>query len=88
MTTLSGKITIHGDKPATNAVAELHNETGDIVDQLSVDEEGRYRFYVSPGSWSLRAWDPHGHRGAGSVRVSEGETKTLDISLDEPAGSH
>jgi hypothetical protein len=39
MTTLSDEITIHGDRPATNAVAELHNATGDVARWTS------YKFY-------------------------------------------
>jgi carboxypeptidase family protein len=88
MTTLSGRITVQGGRPAADAVVELHNATGDVMDQVRVNDEGRYRFYVSPGVWSLTIWDRYGHRGVGEVSVLEGDEKTLDINLTEPRGHH
>jgi hypothetical protein len=88
MTTLSGTITVQGGRPATDAVVELHNATGDVMDQVRVNDDGRYKFYVSPGIWSLTIWDRYGHRGVGEVNVLEGDDKTLDIELTEPRGQH
>ena len=85
---LSGHITVHGGKPATTAVVELHNAGGDVVDQVRVDDSGLYQYNVSPAKWSLRVWDGHGHSGRGQVTVSEGEEKVLDIELSEPSGGH
>jgi carboxypeptidase family protein len=86
MTTLSGRITVQGGMPATDAVVELHNATGDVMDQVRVNDDGRYRFYVGPGIWSLTIWDPYGHRGVGEANVLEGDDETLDIDLKEPRG--
>ncbi len=88
MTTLSGRITVEGGRPATDAVVELHNATGDVMDQVRVNDDGRYRFYVSPGIWSLTIWDPYGHRGVGEVNMLEGDDKTLDIDLTQPRRGH
>lgn len=88
MTTLSGRITVHGDKPATTAVVEIHNSQGDVVDQIAVDEEGRYRYHLSPSTWSLRVWDAHGHRGEVEVTLTEGQDEVLDLDLEEPEGGH
>jgi hypothetical protein len=88
MTTLSGRITVHGAKPTTSAVVELHNPTGDVVDQEQVDEGGRYRFNVSPGAWAVRVWDAHGHRGQGRVVVEADQDADLSVELSEPEGGH
>ena len=48
MPKLTGRITVHGDKPATTAVVEVHNSTGDVVDQVQVDADGRYTFTDIP----------------------------------------
>ncbi|MGH2755965.1 MAG: carboxypeptidase-like regulatory domain-containing protein [Actinomycetota bacterium] len=88
-TKLAGRITVHGgEKPATTAVVELHNATGDIVDQVRVDDDGRYVYHLAPGTWSLTVWDSHGHRGSGDAILGDGEEKTLDIDLQEPEGGH
>ncbi|MGH2820465.1 MAG: carboxypeptidase regulatory-like domain-containing protein [Actinomycetota bacterium] len=86
---LTGRITVHGgDKPARTAVVELHNAAGDVVDQVMVDDEGRYVYHLSSGTWTLAVWDEHGHRGRADVTIAEGEDKSLDVDLDEPEGGH
>jgi len=84
--TLSGTVKLPDGAPAETAVVELHNAGGDIVDQVQVDEMSRYLFYLRPGSWALRAWDRHGHRGAAQVALEEGEHATLDLDLERAAG--
>jgi hypothetical protein len=88
MTKLSGRVTVHGDKPATTATVELHNSVGDVVDQVQVDQDGRYIYHVSAGAWSISVWDAYGHRGNAEVSLSEGDEKTLDVDLEEPEGGH
>ena len=82
MTSLSGKVTVHGG-PAQGAVVELHNATGDVVDQVQVDDEGRYRYHLAEGRWRLKLWDSKGHRGSSEVSLGKDEDKTLDIELTE-----
>jgi hypothetical protein len=80
-TMISGRVTVeHGG--AGNAVVELHNATDDVLTQIAVDEDGRYRFYVTEGIWRLVAWDPHGHRGAAEAKVTRGEDRRLDVRLE------
>lgn len=89
MTTLSGRITVHGgDKPATTATVELHNATGDVVDQVQVDDDGKYHYHLAEGHWAVQVWDAHGHRGAAEIDVTEGTDHTLDVDLQEPEGGH
>ena len=82
MTTLSGRVTAHGDA-AASAVVELHNSAGDVVDQVQVDDDGRYVYHLVPGQWSVNVWDAHGHRGRGQVEIGEAEDKILDVELGE-----
>jgi hypothetical protein len=77
---VSGKVLVH-DAPAAGATVELHNATGDVVTQIMVDDDGAYAFHVSEGSWSLNAWDAHGHRGSAPVTLGEGEEKNVDVVL-------
>jgi hypothetical protein len=87
-TKLTGVVTVHGSKPARTAVVEVHNESGDVVDQVRVDDDGRYVYYLSPGEWTLRVWDQHGHRGRKDVTISSEDEKTADLDLEEPEGGH
>jgi len=82
MPTLSGRVLIGNAEVALDAVVELHNSAGDIVDQVQVDSGGLYRFHLSEGSWSLRSWDPHGHRAEGRALVGPDEDVSLDLRLE------
>ncbi len=87
MSKLTGKITVHGAHPATTAVVEVHNSTGDVVDQVQVDDAGAYAYHLAPGTWSLNVWDAHGHRGAAEITLTDDDA-TLDVELGEPDGGH
>ena len=82
MPTLSGRVLVEGQDAALDAVVELHNSGGDVVDQVQVDSTGRYMFHLSEGEWSLRSWDPHGHRAAGRASLGLSEDVTLDLRLE------
>ena len=89
MPTLKGRITVHGDKPATTAVVELHNSQGDVLDQVQVDGDGYFLYHLVAGTWNLNIWDAHGHRGNASVELTDGdEDKVVDVDLHEPEGGH
>jgi hypothetical protein len=83
---LTGRITVH-DEPASNAVVEIHNSQGDIIDQVQVDDDGRYTYHLTEGDWTLNVWDAHGHRGKTEVTLGS-EDKTVDLDLEEPEGGH
>ena len=87
MPNVSGRITVHGDKPARNATVELHNSTGDHISQVVVDEDGTYRFHLAAGTWRLNVYDAHGHRGQAEFTLQDDDEK-LDLDLGEPEGGH
>lgn len=86
MTTLSGTVTLDGKSPALSAVVELHNSAGDVVDQVQVDGEGRYRYHLAEGRWVLKLWDAHGYRGSAEVTLEKDQDKNLDITLSKSDG--
>ena len=87
MPQLTGTITVHGSKPAKQATVELINETGDVVDQVLVTDDGRYQYHLAQGNWTLNIYDPHGHRGRQNVNLGD-EDVTVDVDLHEPEGGH
>ena len=87
MPQLTGTVTVHGSKPAKQATVELINETGDVVDQIVVTDDGRYQYHLAQGNWTLNIYDPHGHRGRQNVHLGDGDV-TVDVDLGEPEGGH
>jgi hypothetical protein len=58
----------------------LVNATGDIVDQVQVNEEGGFVLNVSPGSWKVRGYDPQGQRGETTVSITQDDV-AVQLSL-------
>jgi hypothetical protein len=83
VTVLEGAVTRAGGAPATDAVVELRNSSGDVVDQVMVDDHGRYVYHLRGGKWVLRAWDARGGRARQMVELVSGEDKTMDLELRE-----
>jgi hypothetical protein len=80
MTTLRGQVTAGGEA-ARDAVVEVRNAAGDIVDQVTVDDRGGFTYHLAGGMWSLRAWDPHGGRAVESVELGGDEDVVVDLEL-------
>jgi hypothetical protein len=78
---------MHGSKPARTATVELHNASGDVVDQVQTDDDGRFTYHLVAGEWSVRVWDEHGHRGRAEFELSD-EDHELNLDLEEPEGGH
>jgi Carboxypeptidase regulatory-like domain len=80
-TTLSGTVTRPTGEPAETATVELHNSSGDILDQIVCDAQGRFRYHLSPGAWRLFVWDPVGNRAEVKVELQKDEDAAVDIDL-------
>ena len=83
MNTVSGRVTRTGGGLAPDAVVEVHNAADDVVDQVTVDDEGRYVYHLARGKWFLRAWDSRGGRARAMFELSAGEDRTLNLELGE-----
>ncbi|MEA2507391.1 MAG: hypothetical protein QOH48_2009 [Actinomycetota bacterium] len=83
---LTGRVTLNGLSTAQQAVVELHNSEGDVLDQMQVDRSGIYAFHLIAGTWSLRAWDQQGRRALAEIEVADEDT-IFDIDLTEPEGA-
>lgn len=83
---LSGHVTVDGNRPQGDVVVELHNSAGDVVDQVRVDEDGAYRYHLSPARWYLRAWDAHGHGARAEVVIAADEDELCDLELKREGG--
>jgi hypothetical protein len=88
VTTVSGVVTVEGGGSSGGAVVELANAQGDVVDQVQTDDRGGYVYHLSPGFWTLRAWDGRGGRAQGRANVAEGNDLVLNLELRKPEGGH
>jgi hypothetical protein len=79
--TVSGHV-LAGGQTVKICSVELLNASADIVDTVLVDEEGRYSLNLSPGTWTLRAWDVEGRRGEATINLKSGVDVTVDIALE------
>ena len=86
MSKLSGRVTLEGKRPEGDVVVELSNSAGDVVDQVRVDDDGVYRYHLSPAKWRLRAWDAHGHGARAEVTISADEDELVDLELTTEGG--
>ena len=77
---MSGRITVRGREPANRATVELHNQAGDHISQVVVDDEGGYRFHLAPGKWRLNVYDPEGHRGSKDFELGDDDER-VDLDL-------
>jgi hypothetical protein len=80
-TTLSGTVTLPTGEPAGTATVELHNSSGDTLDQIVCDSQGRFRYHLSPGEWRLFVWDPQGGRAELSVTLQKDEDAAVEIDM-------
>jgi hypothetical protein len=86
MTKLSGQITDENGNAVADAVVEIRNSAGDIVDSVQVSSDGEYTYHLSDGSWTLNVWDPHGRRGRAQVELMDADEARSDITI-EPEGA-
>jgi hypothetical protein len=80
-TTLSGTVTLPTGEPADTATVEVHNASGDTLDQIVCDGKGRFRYHLSPGEWRLFVWDAKGGRAELSVTLQKDEETAVEIEM-------
>jgi hypothetical protein len=84
MTSVEGTVKVDG-VPARIATVEVLNPTGDVIDQVRVDDHGHYMYHLAAGNWAINAYDTRGHRATANFSLSDGEARTVDLDLQEAA---
>ena len=67
-------------KAATTGYVRLLDKDGEFVAEVPLNEEGQFRFFAAPGSWTVRALVP-GATGEAKVSADYGRAVDLTISL-------
>ena len=73
-TVIQGVVTESG-KPVGSAYVRLLDRSGEFTAEVVSSPKGRFRFYVAPGTWTLRALSARGS-GEVSVAADRGVTET------------
>ena len=61
--------------------ARLLGTGDDFVAEVPLDDDGGFRFFAAPGSWTLRVLAPGGLRAERSVQADRGQVTKVDVTI-------
>lgn len=71
---------LRGGAPVPGAFVGLLDATGEFTAEVVTSPEGAFRFFASPGSWTVRALAP-GATAETSVEAAQGVVSQTEILL-------
>ena len=77
---VQGRVTQNGAAVPVG-YARLLNSGGDFVAEVPLGEDGRFRFFAAPGSWTLRVLAPGDVRAERLVSADVGEITELEVAV-------
>jgi hypothetical protein len=76
---IEGHVTRDGS-PATVGYARLLNADGEFVAEVPLGEDGGFRFFAAPGTWTVRVLAP-GATADRTVPADKGQTTSVAIAV-------
>jgi Protein of unknown function (DUF1416) len=77
---VQGRVTRDGSAVAIG-YARLLNSGGDFVAEVPLGEDGGFRFFAAPGSWTLRVLAPGNVRAERVVSADTGKITELEVAV-------
>ena len=77
---VQGRVTQNGAAVPTG-YARLLNNGGDFVAEVPLGDDGGFRFFAAPGSWTLRVLAPGGVRAERAVSADLGKVTELEVAV-------
>jgi hypothetical protein len=77
---VQGRVTQNGAAVPVG-YARLLNAGGDFVAEVPLGEDGRFRFFAAPGSWTLRVLAPGDVRAERPVSADVGKITELEVTV-------
>jgi hypothetical protein len=71
----------HDGAPVATGYARLLGTGDEFVAEVPLGEDGGFRFFAAPGSWTLRVLAPGGLRAERSVDADYGQVTKVDVNL-------
>ena len=84
--TASGEAVIEGHVRRAGAAlsvgyARLLNDGGEFVAEVPLGQDGGFRFFAAPGTWTVRVLAPGGVRADQTVTAGYGLRTALEVSV-------
>ena len=77
---IEGHVTKDGS-PVAVGYARLLNDGGEFVAEVPLGEDGGFRFFAAPGSWTVRVLAPGGVRADQTVTAGYGRRTALEVTV-------
>jgi Protein of unknown function (DUF1416) len=77
---VEGRVTRDGAAVATG-YARLLGTGDEFVAEVPLGDDGGFRFFAGPGSWTLRVLAPGGLRAERPVQADYGQITTVDVDI-------
>ena len=77
---VQGRVT-HDGAAVTTGYARLLDSGGDFVAEVPLGEDGGFRFFAAPGTWTVRVLAPGGLAGGRSVTADIGRQASVEVAL-------
>ena len=77
---VEGHVTREG-APVSTGYARLLGSGDEFVAEVPLGDDGGFRFFAAPGSWTLRVLAPGGLRAEQPVQADHGQVTKVDVTL-------
>ena len=77
---VEGKVTLDG-AAVSPGYARLLGTGDEFVAEVPLGDDGGFRFFAAPGSWTLRVLAPGGLRAERSVQADYGRVTTVEVTI-------
>jgi Protein of unknown function (DUF1416) len=79
-TVVQGRVTQNGTAVPVG-YARLLNDGGEFVAEVPLGDDGGFRFFAAPGTWTLRVLAPGGVRAERTVAADIGQVADLEVAV-------
>lgn len=77
---VQGRVTQNGSALPVG-YARLLNEGGEFVAEVPLGEDGGFRFFAAPGSWTVRVLAPGNVRAERAVSAAVGKVTQVEVAV-------
>jgi len=77
---IEGRVTKEGS-PVVVGYARLLNDGGEFVAEVPLGEDGGFRFFAAPGTWTVRVLAPGGVNTDETVTADYGHRTAVEVSV-------
>jgi Protein of unknown function (DUF1416) len=77
---VEGRVTREGT-PVATGYARLLGTGDEFVAEVPLGNDGEFRFFAAPGSWTLRVLAPGGLRAERAVQADYGQVTKVDVTI-------